>query len=482
MLQQVFLQAHRHLESGAELVNPRAWLMIAVKHRVFNLQRARRETPAAEIEPGRAYAAPTEEAEELTAVRSVLWTLPEKQHHAFVLRYWSGLSQSEIAQVLGTTASAVESLLVRARTTLISERANGSDECEHVRLRLVEGGQLSDRNHDHLKKCSRCRAGHLRLSRVAEFASVVALAPQLHVAHGLAAAVPGFSAPAATLSAVCAPAAAGASTTRRRQPRPQPAPRLPPLRSAPPARWRWPSRWRLRWRQPPLRRLRCLRFTQRSTGCSSPITSRPRPPQRSAGLPPRGRAPGCWGGSRALRAPRPSPSRRLPGEWTPRGRRQRGRGRFAPREGRWPRQRQDKGTGNGNANGHGNGKAKGKGNGNANGQGNGKAKGAANGNRPRALRTARPRARERQGQANGKATARPRARRRGPQRARARRDRSLPRARRRARPRATQPVRPDGNGNGNAAGNGNGNAAGNGNGNAAGNGNGNGNGKAKSTS
>ena len=72
MLQQVFLQAHRHLESGAELVNPRAWLMIAVKHRAFNLQRARRETPAAEIEPGAAYAAPTEEAEELTAVRSVL--------------------------------------------------------------------------------------------------------------------------------------------------------------------------------------------------------------------------------------------------------------------------------------------------------------------------------------------------------------------------------------------------------------------------
>ena len=139
VLQQVFLQAHRHLESGAELVNPRAWLMIAVKHRAFNLQRARRETPAAEIEPGRAYAAPTEEAEELTAVRGILWTLPEKQHQAFVLRYWSGLSQSEIAQVLGTTASAVESLLVRARTTLISERANGSDECERVRLAAGRG-------------------------------------------------------------------------------------------------------------------------------------------------------------------------------------------------------------------------------------------------------------------------------------------------------------------------------------------------------
>jgi RNA polymerase sigma factor (sigma-70 family) len=212
VLQQVFLQAHRHLESGTELVNPRAWLMIAVKHRVFNLQRARRETPIAEIEQGSDHGAPIDEAQELTAVRGILWTLPEKQHQAFVLRYWSGLSQWEIAQVLGTTASAVESLLVRARTTLISERASGSEECERVRLRLVEGGQLSDRNQDHLRTCSRCRTGHLRLSRVAEYASVVALAPGLHVAHGLAALVPGFSAPAAGLSIVSGSSAAGAST------------------------------------------------------------------------------------------------------------------------------------------------------------------------------------------------------------------------------------------------------------------------------
>ena len=49
----------------------------------------------------------------------MLWTLPEPQHHAFVLRHWSGLSQNEIADVLETTPSAVESLLGRARLTLL---------------------------------------------------------------------------------------------------------------------------------------------------------------------------------------------------------------------------------------------------------------------------------------------------------------------------------------------------------------------------
>ena len=45
IVQQVFLQAHRHLESGRELVSPRAWLLTAVKHRAFNLARDRRELP-----------------------------------------------------------------------------------------------------------------------------------------------------------------------------------------------------------------------------------------------------------------------------------------------------------------------------------------------------------------------------------------------------------------------------------------------------
>ena len=121
IVQQVFLQAYRHLESGRELVSPRAWLLTAVKHRAFNLARDRREVPvdaAGRTRPSHA-SPPRDEAAQLAEVRGMLWTLPEPQHHAFVLRHWSGLSQNEIADVLETTPSAVESLLGRARLTLL---------------------------------------------------------------------------------------------------------------------------------------------------------------------------------------------------------------------------------------------------------------------------------------------------------------------------------------------------------------------------
>ena len=54
IVQQVFLQAHRHLELGRELVSPRAWLLTAVKHRAFNLTRDRRELPVDAARPARA--------------------------------------------------------------------------------------------------------------------------------------------------------------------------------------------------------------------------------------------------------------------------------------------------------------------------------------------------------------------------------------------------------------------------------------------
>ena len=103
VVQHAFLQAHRHLDAGGELVNPRAWLMTTVKHRSFNLLRDRREIPCGRVvlPSGHVVGAASEAATELASVRAMLWTLPENQHHAFVLRHWSGLSQNEIADVLG---------------------------------------------------------------------------------------------------------------------------------------------------------------------------------------------------------------------------------------------------------------------------------------------------------------------------------------------------------------------------------------------
>ena len=210
VVQFVFLRAYGMLDAGTDLVNPRAWLMKATKHRSLNMLRDRREAPMAETDLplGPRYDPDPAEAQALADVRSTLWALPENQHHAFVLRHWSGLSQDEIADVLGTTTGAVESLLVRARTTLLDDREQAA-ECAGVRRRLVQALAPTGGQQAHIDACRRCRTAQTRLLRAAEFATAFALVPGPHVAHGLASLVPGFSAPAVAATAT-ATGAAGA--------------------------------------------------------------------------------------------------------------------------------------------------------------------------------------------------------------------------------------------------------------------------------
>ncbi len=209
VVQHVFLQAYAVLEQGRELVNPRAWLLKSTKHRALNLIRDRRDTPTAEIDPPAPFAPRESETEALAQVRAALWSLPEPQHQAFVLRHWSGLSQGEIADVLSTTPSAVESLLVRARAALVAEREEGDGECAGVRARLARMLAPTPAQTAHLAGCRRCRTAQTRLLRAAEFAASFALVPGPHVLHTLSAAIPGFGASGAVAGASATGAAAG---------------------------------------------------------------------------------------------------------------------------------------------------------------------------------------------------------------------------------------------------------------------------------
>ena len=49
---------------------------------------------------------------------AAIGALPERQRAAVVLTYQEGLSNAEVAEVLDTSVSSVETLLVRARRTL----------------------------------------------------------------------------------------------------------------------------------------------------------------------------------------------------------------------------------------------------------------------------------------------------------------------------------------------------------------------------
>lgn len=59
-----------------------------------------------------------EKKEEQAFIRQTVLSLPEKQQSAFILHYWEGLSYREIAEVLKTSLSSVESRIHRARKAL----------------------------------------------------------------------------------------------------------------------------------------------------------------------------------------------------------------------------------------------------------------------------------------------------------------------------------------------------------------------------
>src|SRR6478735_11061706 len=211
VVQFVFLRAYAALEEGTELMHPRAWLMKAAKHRSLNTIRDRREAPMAgsDLPLAPRHDPDPSEAAALAAVRSTLWALPEGQHQAFVLRHWSGLSQDEIADVLDTTPSAVESLLIRARRALVEDQQGAANECSRVRNRLVQSLAPTAREQTHIASCRRCRMAQARLLRASEFATAYALVPRPWVAHTLSSAIPGFGSSAAvTTTATTATATA----------------------------------------------------------------------------------------------------------------------------------------------------------------------------------------------------------------------------------------------------------------------------------
>ncbi|HET7380704.1 MAG TPA: sigma-70 family RNA polymerase sigma factor, partial [Gaiellales bacterium] len=212
LVQIAFLEAYRRLVAGETLVNPRAWLARVVRTRALNLRRDRHEIAAGDtIEEVAGAARPVELSDELARVRAVLVALPAPQHEAFVLRHWCDLANSEIAEVLGTSESAVESLLVRARRAVSGAEELPAD-CVAFRERLARGLPETIALQEHRAGCRGCRTAAERLSQAAAVAAVVALAPRPSVAHALAASVHGFTVTAATSTGTGVAGAAAAKT------------------------------------------------------------------------------------------------------------------------------------------------------------------------------------------------------------------------------------------------------------------------------
>jgi RNA polymerase sigma-70 factor (ECF subfamily) len=161
--QTVFLNAYRAFQTGTRPEKPLNWL-IAITHNVCR-QRFRdgSRRPREVVLDPRIAAEPVEDAERYRAedVLRALSQLSLNQRAALAMRELEGRSYGEIASVLGTTKTAVETLLFRARRAF-REQLEGALTCNEAEraISLQLDGMLSrtDRGglRAHLRACPDC--------------------------------------------------------------------------------------------------------------------------------------------------------------------------------------------------------------------------------------------------------------------------------------------------------------------------------------
>jgi RNA polymerase sigma-70 factor (ECF subfamily) len=130
--QTTFIYVMRSLQRGVEPEFELAWLLKIAFNVCRGVRRStgRNSAVIQDVEDIDTLAAPQaagyEGSERVTALRDALASLPERQRRGILLREWQGLSYAEIADELGLSLGAVETLLFRARRNLASR-------LEHVR-------------------------------------------------------------------------------------------------------------------------------------------------------------------------------------------------------------------------------------------------------------------------------------------------------------------------------------------------------------
>jgi RNA polymerase sigma factor (sigma-70 family) len=158
--QATFLNAYRAFERG-ERHSADSWL-ISIAHKLCD-QRARQEARAEEVayDDQAEEAVPEAEGPTENDVRRALRRLPFDQRAALIMRELEGRSYAELAEILGVSLAAVETLLFRARRAL-REELEGTLTChqaERAISRRLDGllGRAERRQlRGHMRGCSDC--------------------------------------------------------------------------------------------------------------------------------------------------------------------------------------------------------------------------------------------------------------------------------------------------------------------------------------
>ena len=121
--QTTFVYAIRGLQRGVQPEFELTWLLKIAENVCHSLHRRayrRYERDELPEELGRADADVAATADRVAALCAAVSELPESQRRAIILREWRGLSYDDIARELDVSHSAVETMLFRARKTLVA--------------------------------------------------------------------------------------------------------------------------------------------------------------------------------------------------------------------------------------------------------------------------------------------------------------------------------------------------------------------------
>src|SRR5690348_4193311 len=158
------MNAYRALERGERPEKPRHWL-IAIAHNVCRQrfrQSARRPMEVTYFEDVAETLVPSDDAPTAADIQRALGELALNQREALVMRELEGRSYADIAELLGISVAAVETLLFRARRAL-REQLEGALSCSEAEaaLSLQLDGRLGRSDaaqlRSHLRRCETCR-------------------------------------------------------------------------------------------------------------------------------------------------------------------------------------------------------------------------------------------------------------------------------------------------------------------------------------
>jgi RNA polymerase sigma-70 factor (ECF subfamily) len=209
--QTTFMNAYRALVRGDRPDRPRSWLFAIAHNAIRSRDRWRLRRPpevSLEVAEYRLAQSP-DESPAVDDLLRALGDLPDSQREALALRELQGQTYPEIAEVLGVSVSAVESLIARARRALRAQRERLAGIAVLRRL---------------------CEQGNGDVSALAAKVSVVAAAAAA-VAGGMAVETH-VAGPAPAPVAIARPAPAAPSRTTDTTVRPTPT-ALPPAAAAP---------------------------------------------------------------------------------------------------------------------------------------------------------------------------------------------------------------------------------------------------------